>query len=399
MNDLPAFPFDEGPGLEPPAEYHDFHARTELPEVRLRGGRRAALACGHADVRKVLGDNRFSRASYTAGSLFAREPESLALMLTDPPVHTRRRGAVAAAFTARGAERLRPRLTELAGVLIDDIRAAGGVADLVSEFAVPFTLTVISELLGIPEADRWRFRPWVNVMMSSFGHSPQEVADAHGKMHAYFTELVDLAWQDPDATGLIGELGRLGDDERGMSRDETIVMAMGLLVAGYESTSNQLASFVYLLLRERTRWDFLLAHPEAVDSAVEEMLRWTSVTTTGGNPHVAVEDVELSTTTVRAGEVVVPLTHTANWDPAVFGEPAELDLTRQVNPHLAFGHGRHRCLGAELARVELRVGIRGLLAELPELTIAVPESQLRWRRGMQVGGLWELPVRWTGANR
>jgi cytochrome P450 len=237
-------------------------------------------------------------------------------------------------------------------------------------------------------------------MMSSFGHTPDEVADAHGKMHAYFTELVDTTWADcangGTATGLIADLGRLPDDERDMSRAETIVMSLGLLVAGYESTSNQLASFVYLLLSERERWAGLLADPDGVTPAIEEMLRWTSVTTTGGNPHVAVEDIELSTTTVRAGEVVVPLTHTANWDPDVFGEPGCLDLARKDNPHLAFGFGRHRCLGAELARVELQVTIARLLRELPDLTLAVPVSELRWRRGMQVGGLWELPVRVAG---
>jgi cytochrome P450 len=399
MNDLPHFPFAEGPGLDPPPEYLDFHTRTDLPEVRLPSGRRAALAFRYEDVRKVLGDNRFSRAAYGDGVLFAREPESLALMRADPPVHTRRRDAVTATFTARRAERLRPRLTELAGAIIDDIRAAGPVADLVGEFTVPFSLAVISELLGVPDADRWRFRAWTNAMMSSYGYSPEAVADAHGKMHAYFTDLVDLALRDPDAPGLVGELCRLPEDERGLTRDETIVMAMGLLIAGYDTTSNQLASFVYLLLSERERWEFLLADPGAVNNAIEEMLRWTSVTTTGGTPHVATADVELATTTVRAGEVVVPLTHTADRDPAVFGDPATLDLTRPVNPHLAFGYGRHRCLGAELARVELQVGLTALLRELPELAIAVPESRLRWRRGMQFGGLWELPVRWTGAGR
>jgi cytochrome P450 len=176
-------------------------------------------------------------------------------------------------------------------------------------------------------------------------------------------------------------------------------MSAGLLVAGYESTSNQLASCVYLLLADRRRWESLLADPAALDRAVEEMLRWTSFTTSGGTPHVATEDVRLTDRLVRRGEVVVPLTDAANRDAGVFGCPERLDLTREHNPHLAFGAGRHRCLGAELARVELQTGLGALLAELPGLELAVPEESLRWRREMQVSGVWELPVRWAGGAR
>lgn len=405
MNKPPAFPFAEGPRLAPPVEYDQIHARTDLPEVCLAGGQRALLATRYADVRAVLGDRAFSREAFAAGSLFARSSESLALMRTDPPVHSRRRGAVAQLFTARRAEQLRPTLETLAGKLIAEIKAGPPVVDLIGEFCVPFTMGVISDMLGVPETDRMRFRPWVNLMMSSFGCPKEDVAAAHREMHAYFTDLVERTWAavaaGSDVSGLIADLGRLSDHERGMTPEETIVMSSGLLIAGYESTSNQLGSFVYLLLSERQRWEFLLARPDAINSAIEELLRWTAVTTTGGVPHVATEDIELSTTTIRAGQTVVPLTHTANWDPDVFGDPERVELTRADNPHLAFGYGRHRCLGAELARAELRVALAALLRDLPQLTLAVPESELNWRRGMQVSGLWELPVRWEpeGANR
>jgi nocardicin N-oxygenase len=402
VNKPPAFPFAEGPRLTPPVEYHSIHARAELPEVCLRGGQQALLVCRHADVRTVLGHQAFSRQAFAAGSLFARAAESLALMQTDPPVHSRRRGVVAPLFTARRAEQQRPKLEALAGKLIADIRTGAPVVDLLSEFCVPFTMGVISDMLGVPEADRCQFRPWVNLMMSAFGHPKEDVAAAHAEMQDYFTDLVDSTWAAVKAgsgvSGLIADLGRLSDDERDMTREETIVMSSGLLIAGYESTSNQLGSFVYLLLSERQRWEFLLECPDAINSAIEELLRWTAVTTTGGAPHVATEDVELSTTTVRAGQTVVPLTHTANWDPEVFGAPERLDLTRADNPHVAFGYGRHRCLGAELARAELRVALACLLRELPELTLSVPESELNWRSGMQVSGLWELPVRWTSTE-
>jgi cytochrome P450 len=133
-----------------------------------------------------------------------------------------------------------------------------------------------------------------------------------------------------------------------------------------------------------------------VPIAIEEIVRWTPFNNTGGVAHVATEDVELSGETVRAGQVVIPLVAAANRDPSVFADPGNLDLSRARNPHLAFGHGRHYCLGAHLARVELQVAIDVLLRELPGLTLAAPESALRWRQGMFINGMWQLPVRWTG---
>jgi nocardicin N-oxygenase len=237
-------------------------------------------------------------------------------------------------------------------------------------------------------------------MMSRGNSSPEEVAAGHHAMHEYFTGLLDRVWADCAAgaprEGIIAELAPVPGQPGAMSREESIVMSAGLLVAGYESTSNQLASCVYLLLAERARWEALLAAPEGLDRSIEEMLRWTSFTTSGGTPHVATEDVRLTDRLVRSGEVVVPLTDAANRDAEVFACPARLDLTREPNPHFAFGVGRHRCVGAELARVELQVGLAALLRELPGLELAVPEEELRWRREMQVSGLWELPVRWTG---
>jgi cytochrome P450 len=398
----PEFPFTEGPGLEPPEEYREILGAGALCPVTLGGGP-AVLATRHEDVRTVLGDARFSREAYAHGALFAREASSLALMLTDPPVHTRRRRAVAAHFTIRRAAAARPALAERAAGLIAGLRERGDEAELVGEFTVPFTLAVISDLLGVPEAARARVRPWVDAMMSRGRATPAEVAAGHRAMHGYFTELVDRIWAERAAGdapgGLIAELAPVPGEPAAMSRDETIVMSAGLLVAGYESTSNQLASCVYLLLADRRRWAALQAAPAGLDRAIEEMLRWTSFTTAGGTPHVATEDVRLVDRRVCRGEVVVPLTDAANRDAGVFDRPDRLDLAREPNPHLAFGAGRHRCLGAELARAELRTGLAALLRDLPGLELAVPEEALRWRREMQVSGLWELPVRWAGDGR
>jgi nocardicin N-oxygenase len=397
----PAFPFPEAPGVEPPEEYARLPGLAGLVPVTLPGGHRAGLASRHEDVRTVLADARFSRAAYTAETMVARDRNSLPLMLSDAPEHTRRRRCVAAAFSAHRANRARAGMEALAGALIAELRSAGPPADLVDAFAVPFPLAVICDLLGVPAADRSRFRPWVNAMMSTSGYPRDEVAAAQRELHAYFANLIEVTWRDCAAgrprDGLLAKLGRPAPPDRRVSRAEAVALGAGLLIAGYETTSNQLAICLYLLLNDSRRWVHLRENPDAVPGAIEEMLRWTPFNATGGVPHVAIEDVPLACGVVRAGEVVVPVIDAANRDPEVFEEPASLRLGRAANPHLAFGHGRHHCLGAHLARVELQVAIGALLRDLPDLALAAPESELPWRRGMAVRGVWHLPVRWTGA--
>jgi cytochrome P450 len=400
------FPFPGPPCLRLPAEYTDLHQSAPLKQVSLASGGSASLASGYRDVRRVLTDARFSRSAYRGGTMFARKPDSLALVLSDGPEHVRRRGAIASAFDAHHAEEGRAAMEAMVTGLIADMVSAGPVADLVDAIAVPFPLTVICDLLGIPVADRSHFRPWVNAMMSTSDYPAHVVAAAHREMNDYFSGLVDTIWGDCAAGdpakglppgGLLAELGRQNPGERGLSREEAVTMASGLLMAGYETTSNQLTICVYVLQRDRHLWEYLITNPGALPSAIEEILRWTPFNNTGGIPHVALADVEMSGEVIPAGHAVIPLTSMANRDPRVFRNPDELDLTRTPNSHLAFGCGPHYCLGAHLARVELQAAIGCLLRELPGLRLAAPESALRWRQGMFINGLWELPVRWTDA--
>ncbi|MET8912010.1 cytochrome P450 [Micromonospora sp. NPDC004551] len=397
------FPFAPGPAIAPPAEYTDLVGGDGLTPVTLPSGSAALLVTRHADVRTVLGDPRFSRAAYTAKPMFARERDSLALALSDPPDHTRRRRAVAAAFTARRARDSVPRIRAVAAELIADMRAAGEPVDLVEAYAVPLPLTVICELLGVSAEDGARCRPWMSAMMSTHRYPPEEVAQAHRRMAGHLADLVDQRWAavraGAPADGLLAELARPGPDDATLSRDEAVAMGAGLLMAGYETTANQLASCVWLLLADRSRWERLRADPGLVDAAIEEMVRLTPLNATGGAPHVALDDVPLSAGLVRAGQVVVPLVDAAGRDPDVFADPDDLDLTRSPNPHLGYGHGRHHCLGAPLARVELQVGVTSLLTQLPGLRLAVPPDELEWRTDMFIRGPWRLPVTWDGAAR
>ncbi|GLZ29811.1 cytochrome P450 [Lentzea sp. NBRC 105346] len=366
---MPDFPFPERPCLLPPVEY-DRPPRT----VTLRGDREALLVTKYEDVRTVLADPRFSREAFAGPALFARERRSLALVASDPPDHTRRRRAVTAAFTARHAERMRPELTAIADELLAKLSSP---ADLVNEFAMPFPMIVMCRMLGVPERDMAALREWGDAMMSTSRFPAEQVAGAHRRMHEYFARLVDA-----------GELLIDGSD---LDREELVALGAGMFIAGYETTGNQLAICLYLLLRDPS---LMTAARADLPALVEEMLRWTSFMSTGGPPHVALADVPLGDVVVRAGQAVVPVIDAANRDGAVFPEPDRIVPDRAPNPHVAFGHGRHHCLGAHLARVELQVGIGRLLDVLGDMRFAVPEHRLTWRRGMFVRGLWELPVEW-----
>jgi cytochrome P450 len=398
VNDPPRFPFPEGPGIEPPVNYHEVTDPAGLLPVTLSTGFPALLVTRYEDVKTVLSDPGFSRAAYGGKSLFARERRSLALAMSDPPDHTRRRSAVARAFTARQAAQARPYLTQLAGALLSELRAAGSAADLVSGFCLPFPIAVMCRMLGLPFDDWPRFRPWVDAMMSASRYPPDHVARAHQHMYDYVAGIADathtavLEGETPE--GLLAELLAPGGHGAPLSRDEIVVLVAGLLMAGYETTSNQLAICVYLMLSRAPLARSLRDSPQDVAPAIEEMLRWTSFMSTGGPPHAAAADVPLAGTVVPEGQVVVPVVDAANRDPQVYSCPAEIMVDRAQAPHLAFGHGRHYCLGAHLARAELQVAMTCLLAEFPDLELAVPAADIRWRRGMLVRGPQSLPVRW-----
>jgi cytochrome P450 len=393
----PGFPFPDCPGVRPPEQYARLLTEPGLPRVLLSSGAEALLVTRHADVKAVLSDDRFSRESFRGRPMFARSPDSLALAVSDPPTHTRRRQAVAQAFTARQARLQTPRLRELAAQALDDMAGRAQPVDLVEEFTVPFALRVITELLGVPFADGHLLRPLMATMMSFSRYSPEEVAGAHEKAQGYFSNLVTLLQTEIDrgrpGSDLLTRLLTAPAEER-LSRREIVVFGSGALMAGFETTANQLAMCVLLVLGEPGLAGRLRADPPALARAVEETLRWSSLIRTGGAAHVAVEDVRLGDVLVRAGEVVVPITDAANRDAAVFGDPELFDPDRADNPHLAFGHGRHYCLGAPLARTELQVGLAALLERFEDLRIAVPAADLRWREGMFIRGLRELPVRW-----
>ncbi|MFG2296175.1 cytochrome P450 [Streptomyces sp. NPDC048603] len=400
------FPFPPAADVRPPARYGELLATGAPYPVRLTSGRPALLITRHEDVTTVLGDDRFSRAGYAALArpLLARDADSLPLVTADAPQHTRRRRAVLPAFTTRRVRDLRPRLEQLADGLLDTLTAGAGhgTADLVGGYTVPFALRVICEVLGVPFADGDRLRREVDVLMSTTGHTPEEAASAQARMNDCFTDLVAAkrraAERGEPASDLLTALVTRPPDDPGrhLTPKEAVALGSGMLMAGYETTGNSFAMCVLLLLRHPGLAARLRAEPALIPGAVEEMLRWSSLNNTGGAPHLVTEDTVLGGCPVRAGQVVVPLTDAANRDPARFEDPDGFDPDRpDIAGHLAFGHGRHLCPGAELARAELRIGIAALLRRFPVLELAVPEDELDWRRTMFINGVWQLPVRWA----
>jgi cytochrome P450 len=206
-------------------------------------------------------------------------------------------------------------------------------------------------------------------------------------------ELVALRRHEP-TDDLLGALVLARDEDDRLSEDELVLLAFGLLAAGFETTANEIANFVYLLLTHPDQFAVLRRHPQRLDGAVEELLRFTPLIAQAGIARYAMYDSALGGDVVAEGDAVVAFTPAANRDPTVFPDPDSLDLTRPVTGHLSFGHGAHYCLGAHLARMELQVALDELVRRLPDLRLAIDAEQVCWKPSVLVRGPVRLPVTW-----
>ena len=364
--------------------------RAELPD-----GRIAWLVSGYESVRRMVIDQRFSRALAVApGRALPGFEMSAAGSVsgTDPPEHTRLRKLVASAFTARRVEALRPRVAGIVSQLIDAMTGRTQPADLVASFSLPLPAQVICEMLGVPAADVEQFHAWSDAIIGDWQRDSGEIMTAAAELYGYFGTLIETKRAQP-ADDLTSALIAARDDADRLSEHELTAMCCGLLIAGHETTANQINLSLLLLLDHPGQVAVLRADPGLIPGAVEELLRCTRL---GGLPPARVtrEDIQLGGVVIPAGELVIPLYSTANRDPSVFTDPDRFDVTREAASHLAFGAGVHHCLGAQLARVELQEAFRGLIGRLPGLRLAVPASDLEFKPGMAIHSLRELPVRW-----
>ncbi|MFD9406327.1 cytochrome P450 [Streptomyces sp. NPDC059989] len=381
------------------ADPYPFYAalRSAGPVHRVMlGGDRSWLVVGHEEARQALNHPALSK-DWLGSELFGNTPASAAasnMLEADPPHHTRLRRLVAREFTPRRIEALRPRVQEVTDELLDAMAAAPDRrADLIAALAVPLPMTVICELLGVPDLDRERFRYWSGEIVAPLdpaGTDPRVVE----QMTAYLFELVEAKAKTPGEDLLSALIRTRDEDGDQLSPEELIGMAFLLLVAGHETTVNLIGNGVRALLAHPDQLAALRADPDGlIDGAVEEMLRYD-----GPVQHAtyrfARTDLEIGGVRIEAGSSVVVALAAADRDPSRFAEPDAFDIRRPAQGHVAFGHGIHFCLGAPLARMEGRIAIRTLLARFPALAPTPESADPDWLPGTLMRGVTRLPLRW-----
>lgn len=389
------FPFAEPVGLQIEPLFAALRESEPVSRIRLPYGGEGWFVARYEDNRRLLNDRRFSRAASQGDMprLTVEPAGGTAMAILDPPEHTRVRRLVAAEFAAPRVQELRPHIQQITDDLLAALAAGGSPADLIAGFALPLPIKVICGLLGVPFEDRDRFSGLARVLLSSTAYTREEVGAAVEELGDYLYDLIDERRAHP-TDDLIGALVSARDVEDRLSESELITLCGTLLGAGFENVANSIGNMTYLLLTHPDQLRLLRERPELTAPAVEEMLRYAMAGLGASHARIAMEDLEIAGVPIRRGEAVFASLPSANHDPGVFKDPEVLDFQRAHNPHLAFGHGPHVCLGAHLARLELRVALGSLLEAFPTLALDVPAAEVPWKIGLTVRGPESLPVRW-----
>lgn len=400
----------------PFATYSRIRERTRLVRATMPGVEPFWMATRYDDAKVVLSDPRFvlnpANVPGLAGTANRLEQFQLAsgippryvafsranLPSLDGADHLRLRRLVSAAFTPRRVAELRPRIEEITARLLDRLPevAEDGVVDLLRHFATPLPLTVICELVGVPENERDRFRVVVWEWMAGAG--PGEGTHNRARWETpfgYVSDLIERRRACPE-DDLASALIRVHDEDGDRLNDAELVWTIvSLVVAGYETTMHFITNGILALLTNPDQLALLRENPDLMPRAVDELLRWCDPVL-GAHFRYATEDIEVGGEIVRKGEALMPIVTGANYDPRVFDDPERLDLTRdggsRHESHLGFGHGLHYCLGAALARQEAAVAFEALLHRFPDLALAVDPRDLKHGREH----MWKflsLPVR------
>ncbi|MFD3680141.1 cytochrome P450 [Streptomyces sp. NPDC058613] len=374
--------------FDPPPELIDARRRGPISRYTHPGGKPGWLITGYDLVRSVLADPRFSSRKDLLNvvdfELPAAPPGEFLLM--DEPQHGRYRKPLVGKFTARRMRLLTERIERITADCLDAMERSGPSADLVTAFAKPIPTIIICELLGVPYGDRDRFQEQIDAFMNG-ETGDEDLMAAYTATQDYLAQLVAAKRANPTDD----VLSELTDSD--LTDEELQGISLILLAAGFDTTANMLALGAFALLRNPEQLAALRADPTLTDQAVEELLRYLSVAKSF--MRTALEDVVVGGQTIEAGTTVVLSYNTANRDFERFGDPHLLDLRRESGGHLAFGHGIHLCLGAQLARVEMRVAFSALLQRFPTLRLAVPAEDVAVRpESADIHGVKSLPVTW-----
>ncbi|WP_329499924.1 cytochrome P450 [Kitasatospora herbaricolor] len=382
---------------DPQGLFARLRSSAPVTQVLTPEGMRVWLVTRYEDVRAALADPRLAKdwVAHMTPEDFDINVDPVQAFLDqhmlnlDPPDHTRLRRLVVKAFTPRRVAALRPRISAITAELLDAMAEGPAEADLIEVFAFPLSVTVICELIGIPVGDRESFRKWSETLLSSRG-TREESRAAAVDMHEYFTRLVAERRRSP-ADDLLSALTAARDSGDSLSEHELLSMVFLLLVAGHETMVNLIASGTLALLTHPAELGRLQDDPSLLPSVVEELLRFANPLN-HATERFTLEPVTIGGTLIPAKEWVMLATSSANRDPSRFADADQLIVGRDASGHVGFGHGIHYCLGAPLARLEGEIAFGTLLSRFPGLTLAVPESSLRWRPSSLIHGLETLPV-------
>lgn len=386
-------------GLDPVEELIKARDAEGVTRVTMPHGPPAYLVSRFDDVREVLSDPvRFSSSAQvrsmggSSGSNLSDEERAKLragiLLLHDPPEHTRLRRMIAPQFTAHRMRRLEPRIAEIVESALDDLERAGKPADLVPHFGWPVPLLVICELLGVPESDRAELNAR-SARLLDLSLPMEEHLAVHKENRDYMAALVARAQAEP-GENLIGMLVR---EHRGdLSTAELVGVAVQVMIAGHETTTNMLGLSILALLRHPDQLAMLRDNPTLVKPAVDELLRFLSIV--HATARTTTTEVEIAGHTIPEGSPILTSFPAANRDPACIDDPDRLDITRGTTGHVAFGHGVHHCLGAPLARMELRIALPALLRRFPALALAGSYDEVAFGMYNTLYGLQSLWLTW-----
>lgn len=378
-----------------PPEYAALREEQPIASFPTPTGKVGWLVTRHEDVQKILLDPRVTADRLHPAFPSVPIPEELikeldmSLVSMDPPIHTERRALLIPEFTVKRMHALRPRIQRIVDDHITAMLEKGPPADLMEDFALPVPSLMICELLGVP-LEHHEFVQKTARSMISISH--EERFHANRALLAFMAKVVEAKEGNP-TDDLFGRL-IVKNREAGLllDRDDMVAFAKLLLLAGHETSANMISLGTVMLLRNPEQLAALKADPSLMPNAVEELLRYFSITdylTSRG----AKEDIEIGGVTIRAGDAIIALCGAGNRDPEVYPDPDELDIRRKARNHLGFGHGVHQCLGQNMARMELEIAYGTLFRRIPTLRLAVPVEELPFKDSPPFG-VHSVPVEW-----
>lgn len=401
-SDGPEYPMARAAGcpFAPPPEVMELAQARPLSRVKIWDGSTPWLITGYEEARSLFSDSRVSVDDrrpgfphWNEGMLSTVHKRPRSVFTSDAEEHTRFRRMLSKPFTFKRVEGLRPAIQQVTDDSIDTLLAGPKPGEIVNTIALPVPSLVISQLLGVPYEDAEMFQHHANVGLARYAAAEDTMKGAMS-LHKYLAQLVEAKMESPaeDAVSDLAERVKAGE----LSVKEAAQLGTGLLIAGHETTANVIGLGVLALLAHPDQAAVLRETDDAkvIANAVEELLRYLSIIQ-NGQRRVAAEDIDIAGETIRAGDGIIIDNAPANWDAKEFSEPDRLYLHRSgAGQHIAFGYGRHQCVGQQLARAELQIVFHTLLRRVPTLELAVPIEDVPLKHDRLAYGVYELPVTW-----